>query len=267
MRNLDNKVAIVTGGAQGIGAGIVDVLINRGAKIAIVDMQFNSAEKTSACLDQYGMNILPISEDISTSEGCLQAIENTVNHFGTVDFLINNAAPGRNRSHIGTLADADWSDHSNVVLQAVTRLTEAALPHMKKSASPAIVNISSVTAAAVAPEQCSWSYHVSKSGLNQMTRYLACLLGEHGIRVNAVAPGLIDRSEGHKLSDSEKNQHIIRSVVPLQRAGTSKEIGDIVAFLCSDEASYLTGQILIADGGMGTKEVFGAALSTIDTLE
>ena len=110
MRNLDNKVAIVTGGAQGIGTGIVDVLINRGAKIAIVDIQFDNAEKRSDCLDQYGTNILPISEDISTSEGCLHAIQNTVSHFGTIDFLINNAAPGRNRSHIGTLADADWLD-------------------------------------------------------------------------------------------------------------------------------------------------------------
>jgi len=264
MGNLDNKVAMVTGGAQGIGAAIVNVLIDRGAKIAIIDRQFQSVEKQASCTEQYGANALPIAEDISTPEGCLQAVQKTADHFGAIDFLINNAAPGRDRSHIKTLADADWVDHSNVVLQAVTRLTEAAMPYLKKSAGPAIVNISSVTATMVAPEQCSWPYHVSKSGLNQMTRYLACLLGEHGIRVNAVAPGLVDRSEGHKISDSEKNRHIIRSVVPLQRAGTPSEIGKIVAFLCSEEASYMTGQILTVDGGLGIKEVFGAALATLD---
>ena len=116
----------------------------------------------------------------------------------------------------------------------------------------------SVIATKIGLQHCSWPYHATKAGLEQLTRYLACRLGEYNIRVNAVSPGLVDRSEVMKLIDDPTNKKIIENSIPLKRAATQAEIGGIVAFLCSEEASYLTGQTLVVDGGLELNEVFAA---------
>lgn len=255
-----DKVALVTGGAQGIGAGIVKVLVERGARVAIVDKNAETAAAYAATLSNSDQHVVSIQADISTEEGCRSAVNDVIASFGALDMLVNNAAPGRNKAHIGRLDGPDWQAHAEVVLQGAARLAEASLPHLRKASMPAIVNISSVTAAAVAPEQCSWPYHVSKAGLEQMTRYLASQFGGDNIRVNAVAPGLVDREGGMKISDNPENRKIIEAIVPLKRAATAEEIGAIVSFLCSEDASYITGQVLVADGGMGIRENFGASL-------
>jgi len=263
MNGLKNRVALVTGGAQGIGLGIVDALLSEGIKVAIVDLEFNDSLEQSLTSIVDNKNITKITCDISTEDGCSNAIDAAVAAFGRLDFIVNNAAPGRNRDLLGKLSGSDWEKHSQIVLHAVTRLTEYALPLLKASDNAAIVNISSTTAQSIATGQCTWSYHISKAGLEHLTKYLACSLGQYGIRVNAVAPGLVDRSTGHKLSDNPTNSHIINSIVPLSRAGTAKDIGRTVAFLCSDFSAYITGQTLVVDGGLGLKEVFGATLEAV----
>jgi 3-oxoacyl-[acyl-carrier protein] reductase len=139
-------------------------------------------------------------------------------------------------------------------------MADAALPDLSASGHGAIVNMSSVVASAVALDQCSWPYHVSKAGLDQFTRWLAVRCGGAGVRVNAVAPGLIDRDVSPKLTDNLVNRRIVESVVPLRRAGSAREMAEVVVFLASDAASYVTGQVLIVDGGLGLSEVFGASL-------
>lgn len=258
------KSAVVTGGVQGIGAGIARLLFEQGANVAIVDRQGLKEEEFGVGDAKDGQKIISITADIATRHGCEQAMAEALSELGSLDILVNNAAPGRDKSQIGSLAGADWTEHSEVVLQAAAWLSEAALPSLRQSASPAIVNISSVTAGTIAPSQCSWPYHVSKAGLEQLTRYLACQFGKDNIRVNAVAPGLVDRDTGVKISDNPKNRRIIENIVPLQRAASAREIGHIVSFLCSEEASYLTAQVLTADGGMGAREVFGASLDAVD---
>jgi len=266
MSQHEKKVALVTGGAQGIGADIVKVLSLRGIDVAIVDLQKEKAESLAQKLSTSDSCVKSIVADISTSEGCQQAIDQVIHDFGQLDILVNNAAPGRNKAHIGQLSAVDWDSHQRLVLQAVVWLSEFAEPWLKKSGSAAIVNISSVTALKIAPEQCSWPYHVSKAGLEQLTRYLACRLGADNIRINAVAPGLVDRDGEAKISDAPVNRRIIEKTVPLMRAGKAMEIGKIVAFLCSDDSSYMTGQIITADGGLGIKENFGAGLSVAQDL-
>ena len=201
-----------------------------------------------------------ITADVTARDGCDRAVAETVAAFGGLDLLVNNAAPGRDRSLIGQLEGRDWQAHAELVLCAVTMLTEAALVHL--AARPgAIVNVSSVTAQAIMARFCTWPYHVSKAGLEQLTRYLACRLGEDGIRVNAVAPSLVDRSVGRKLSDDPEAAAVVRATVPLRRAGTAMDIGEAVAFLGSDRASYITGQVLAVDGGIGCRDVFDAGMS------
>ncbi|MCR9214735.1 MAG: SDR family oxidoreductase [Proteobacteria bacterium] len=259
-----NKIALVTGGAQGIGAGIVKVLYEEGASVVIVDRQKEKAEELAKSLIGPGQEVIVIACDISTRDGCKTVLEAVSDKLGSLDILVNNAAPGRDKSQIGQLEGSDWDIHSSLVLQAVAWLSELAHPYLRQSVEPAIVNVSSVTASSIAPAQCSWPYHVSKSGLEQLTRFLACKLGADNIRVNAVAPGLVDREEGMKISDTPKNRQIIEAVVPLRRAASAREIGKTVSFLCSDDASYLTGQTITVDGGMGVREVFGASLDAVD---
>lgn len=251
---LEGRLALVTRAAQGIGAGIARVQAGNGARVSIIDIQAEQASKFARDIGGCA-----VDADLTTKEGCQKAVQETVATLGGLDIIVNNAAPARNRELIGDIEGSDWEVHAALVLQAVTHLIDAARPHMKPGAS--VINISSVTAHSVMPDHCSWPYHVSKAGLNQLTRYLACMLGPDGVRVNAVAPALVDRDEGRKLSDDPEMARIIGATVPLGRAGSARDIGNAVAFLCSDAASYITGQVLIVDGGLGVREVFAAGVS------
>lgn len=260
MSELAGQVVIVTGAAQGIGAGIARCLAGHGAKVLIADRQADKAEALANEIDG-GF----VETDLTSKDAAQSLVAAAVERYNQLDTIVNNAAPGRDRTMIGNLAGADWDAHADLVLKPVMALADAALPYLAKSANGAIVNISSVTATTVMPEHCSWAYHVSKAGLEQMTRYLAVALGPKGVRVNTVAPVLVDRDEGRKLSDDETAKSVIEATAPLGRAGSARDIGEAVAFLASGRASYITGQVLTVDGGIGAREVFGAGLAVVQT--
>ena len=262
---LSGRCALVTGGAQGIGAGICEGLVRAGAAVAIVDRQFDKAKMLAERLVVTGGRAAPIGADIATEVGCRSAVAQAVDALGGLDILVNNAAPGRNREMLGKIAGADWPAHEQIVLQAAVNLTDAALSHLAQNGKGAVVSVSSAVATAVALDQCSWPYHVSKAGLEQLTRWLAGRLGAHSVRVNAVAPGLVDRDFGPKLTDNAVYRDIVEKIVPLGRAGNAADIAGAVTFLCSDNALYITGQVLAVDGGLGNTEVFGAALRAART--
>jgi 3-oxoacyl-[acyl-carrier protein] reductase len=161
---------------------------------------------------------------------------------------------------LGKFADTDWELHQQIVLNAAVILADSVSDHLAVSGCGTIVNISSVTSHSIGIDHCSWPYHVSKAGLDQLTRWLAVRLGGLGIRVNAVAPGLVDRDTGHKLTDNPEHRAVIKEVVPLGRVGSAHDIAQAVIFLCSKQSSYITGQVLTVDGGMGLNEVFAASL-------
>lgn len=257
---LEGRIALVTGGAQGIGAGICEGLAGAGAAVAIVDRQMDQAQQLAERLASAGGRIACICADIATEEGCRSAVAQAVAALGGLDILVNNAAPGRNREMLGKISGTDWTTHEQVVLQAAVHLTDACLPFLANTGRGAVVNVSSAVATSIAIDQCSWPYHVSKAGLNQLTRWLASRLGTHGIRVNAVAPGLVDRESGPKLTDNAMHFDIVKNVVPLGRAGSAVDVAKAVIFLCSDQSAYITGQVLEVDGGLGLAEVFGASL-------
>jgi glucose 1-dehydrogenase len=255
--NLQGRKAVVTGGAQGIGAGIVRGLAEAGAMVTIVDRQ---TDKARALAGESGFGLVAVTADIGSREGCLQAIRQAREAMGGLDILVNNAAPQRNREMVGRIADADWADHESVILHAAAAMAESALDDLAASGHGAIVNVSSILATSVGVDQSSLAYHVSKAGLDQFTRWLAVRCGTSGVRVNSVAPGLVDRDVGYKLTDNPVNRKIVEAVVPLRRAGTARDIADAVNFLASDAAAYITGQVLTVDGGLGVNEVFGASL-------
>lgn len=259
-RPLEGRVALVTGGAQGIGAGICEELAGAGAAVAIVDWQLDKTSDLAERLVLAGQRVIAIHADITTEEGRRYAVTQTVGTLGGLDILINNAAPGRKHEMLGQIASADWAIHDQVVLQAAVHLTDACLPYLANTGRGTVVNISSAVATSVALDQCSWPYHVSKAGLNHLTRWLAARLGQQSIRVNAVAPGLVNRENGPQLTDNPTHLAVIKNIVPLGRAGRAADVAKAVVFLCSDQSAYMTGQVLVVDGGLGLAEVFGASL-------
>ena len=140
--------------------------------------------------------------------------------FGGLDILVNNAAPGRARETIGRIADADWDEHQSIVLRAAATMVEAALPDLIDSGHGAIVNVLlGSRRITVGADQSSVAYHVAKAGLDQFTRWLAVRCGGQGLRVNAVAPGLVDRDVGRKLTDDPANKRVVEAVVPAAQSG------------------------------------------------
>lgn len=260
---LDGRRAIVTGGAQGVGLGIVRRLLDAGSKVAVVDRQ---AEKLKALGPELGPGLLPIEADLASVQGCREAVRTACAAFGGLDILVNNAAPARDRTMIGRISDADWAAHEKIVLHAAAALVEAALGDLSDSGHGAVVNVSSVLSGAVAVDQGGLPYHVTKAGLDQFTRWLAVRCGPAGVRVNAVAPGLVDRDIGPKLTDNPTHRKVVEAVVPLRRAASAREIADAVVFLASEASSYITGQVLVVDGGLSVNEVFGASLRAFNAV-
>jgi 3-oxoacyl-[acyl-carrier protein] reductase len=260
MLPLKGMRALVTGGAQGIGAGICVGLAAAGAAVAVVDRQADKAQDVATGILSSGGMAIAVLADIASEDGCRRAVEDSVAGLGGFDILVNCAAPSRNRNMLGKLTDADWDIHQQIVLNAAVILADAASDHLATSGCGVIINISSMTGVSIAVDQCSWPYHVSKAGLDQLTRWLAVRLGGRGIRVNAVAPGLVDRDVGQKLTDNAQHRTTIEAIVPLGRAGSAHDIAQAVVFLSSKQAAYITGQVLTVDGGLGIVEVFGASL-------
>ena len=257
---LEGMRALVTGGGHGIGAAICRGLAGAGASVAIVDISIDPSQALLGEIVAGGGVAVCVTADISQESGCLTAVRECVAALGGLDILVNCAAPGRDRSMLGKLTDVDWEVHHQTVLSAPVNLTNAALDHLAASGNGSVVNISSLTGAVIAVDQCSWPYHVSKAGLDQLTRWLAVRLGSRGVRVNAISPGLIDRDVSPKLTDKPEHRAVVNSVVPLRRVGTGQDIANAVTFLVSKQSAYITGQVLIVDGGLGINEVFGASL-------
>jgi len=254
--------ALVTGGADGIGASICIGLATVGAQVSVVDLQSVKSDLIVNKITGAGGIAIAVNSDISSENGCRKAVEVTADRLGGIDILVNCAAPSRDKLMIGRLSDADWDIHQKIVINATVMLADFATDYLSRSGSGTIINISSVTSNSVGIDHCSWPYHVTKAGLDQLTRWLAVRLGGVGIRVNAIAPGLIDRSVGHKLTDISDNLAIIKSIVPLGRAGNGNDIAQAVIFLSSKQSEYITGQVITVDGGLGISENFSASLRT-----
>jgi NAD(P)-dependent dehydrogenase (short-subunit alcohol dehydrogenase family) len=260
---LQGMRAIITGGAQGIGASICLELALEGATVVVVDIQEDKSKELVKKIVKLGQSAIAIHEDIRSKEACQQLINNTIDKLGGLDILVNCASPMRDKTKMTSVSDSDWDIHQSLVLDSAAILSDAASKHLKASGRGTIVNVSSILGESIGTE-ISWPYHVSKAGLNHLTRWLAVRFGSEGIRVNAVSPGLLDRDEGPKLSDNLEDLALVKEVVPLRRPAKSKEIAQVVVFLCSEKSSYITGQIITVDGGLNLKTGFDQAKAIIN---
>ena len=244
---LADRVTVVTGAAQGIGAACAERFAREGAPVALWDVDDARSTAFARRLQDGGARALYAHCDVSRADEVRAALDETLSAFGRVDVLVNNAGIFRAADFLDVTED-DWDAVLGVNLKGAFLVGQACARDMASRGRGAIVNMSSVNGLMAIPSIAS--YNASKGGLNQLTRAMAVALADRGVRVNAVAPGTIATELAAKaVLTSEEARERILGRTPLRRLGEPAEVAEVVCFLASDAASYLTGQIVYADGG------------------
>ena len=240
---LVDKVAIVTGATQGIGLACAARLVAEGARVMLVDIKPEGAQAAQ----QLGDAARFFAADVSQKADVDAMIAATLQAFGHIDILVNNVGVTHAADFLD-LAEIDFDRVLRINLKSMFLCGQAAAREMVKRQSGSIINMSSVNSELAIPNQVP--YVVSKGGVNQLTKVMALNLAPHGIRVNGIGPGTILTELAIKaVLGSPEARHTILSRTPLGRCGKPEEVASIAAFLASDDASYMTGQTIYADGG------------------
>jgi NAD(P)-dependent dehydrogenase (short-subunit alcohol dehydrogenase family) len=243
LRDFSGRVAVVTGAARGLGHAAAARLRERGAAVAI---NVRGRERAEQAARELGADVLAVDGDIAADGVPERIVDQTVNRFGRIDILINNAAlPLTTRFE--QISAEEWRQAIEVNLTAPFLLIKAALPHMKRQQYGRIVNVSS-TAGRMVSTLGGAHYTSSKTGLLGLTRAAAKELGKYGITVNAVCPGMID-TELTRESASPELLETLASGFPVPRLGTALEVADLICFAASEGAGYITGASLDINGG------------------
>ncbi|MCH7996376.1 MAG: 3-oxoacyl-[acyl-carrier-protein] reductase [Chloroflexi bacterium] len=243
---LSGRVAIVTGGSRGIGQAIVLKLVAAGASVVIGGIS-DTSRTHSLVLEAGGSEerLLSIKTDVTKVEEVNRLVKSTIDHFGKVDVLVNNAGITRDALLL-RMKDDDWDAVLDTNLKGAFLCTRAVLVHMVRSRWGRIVNISSVVGLIGNPGQANYS--AAKAGLIGLTKTTAREVASRGITVNAVAPGFIDTDMTRGLSDQVKER--LQGLIPQKRFGTPEDVAHVVEFLTSPKSSYITGQVVGVNGGM-----------------
>ena len=239
------KTVIITGASKGIGRATAKKFAKEGFRVVI---NYNNSKEEAYALEQELSEItevISVKADISKKDEAEFLVSETVKRFGRIDVLINNAGISMHSTLFTDTDEKDWQQIFNVNLFGMFNVTKAALPFMIHEKRGSIVNVSSIWG--VSGASCEVLYSSSKSAVNGFTKSLAKELAPSGIRVNAVAPGVIETKMNAFLSEEERKA--IEDEIPMGRYGTTEEIASAIHFLASDESSYITGQVLTADGG------------------
>lgn len=247
---LNNKVAIVTGGSKGIGSGIAHVFAQRGAKVVVVARNKKTGMQTVEEILNLGGDAIFVPCDISSEAEVQAMVQATLDAYGQIDVLVNNAGVGVYKSVVEATSD-DWDRCLNIDLKGVFLCSKYVIPHMQTIGKGAIVNISSVHSQATA--NGTGPYAAAKGGTTALTRSMAIDYAPT-IRVNTISPGWVMTPLIEQLfntyDDPKAQQKLIEDRQVMKRIGTPQDIGNAAAFLVSDEASFITGTELFVDGGL-----------------
>ena len=248
MRHKD-RVAIVTGAAQNIGLATAERLAGEGAAVLLVDVQGEKGRAQAERLTADGARAAYLDADLSDPEAPERIIAAALDRFGRLDVLVNNAAPMRPLVRIAEIEASDWDEQFQVMIVATQLLIRHATEALCRQEGSAIVNVSSVHGLMAAADRTI--YDTCKHAVIGLTRVAAVDLGPRGVRVNALCPGLIvtDRMLA-AIADEPDIMETWGQIYPLRRGGQPAEMASVISFLASEDASYMTGSVVVADGGM-----------------
>jgi 3-oxoacyl-[acyl-carrier protein] reductase len=250
MGRLDGRVAFVTGAGRGIGAATALRMAEEGARIALADVDTEGCEQVAAELSQIGSEGLVLRCDVTDSAIVQEAVDKTASHFGRLDILVNNAGIVRDNL-LFKMPEDDWETVMNVHLKGAFLCSRAAQKYMVQQKYGRIV---SLTSTAALGNRGQANYSSAKAGLQGLTRTLAIELGPFGITVNAVGPGFIDtemtRSTARRQGlDPDAVIAEASKIIPVRRVGQPRDVANVICFLCSEEASFVNGQVIYVAGG------------------
>lgn len=249
MKNLKNKVALITGARRGMGKAHAMALVKYGAKVAVTDINKEECQKVVDEIKKQGGEAIALKLNVTKKEEVKKAVSQTVKKFGRLDILVNNAGVAEFKSFL-KITEKDWNKTLDINLKGQFLCSQAVANQMKKNGGGAIVNITSV---AMGQQGIGFSnmahYCASKGGVAGLTEALAVELAQFNIRVNCVAPGIIETPMIDSIKADPKGFKAMLNKIPLHRSGRPEEVGELVAFLVSDSSSYMTGSAVVIDGG------------------
>ncbi len=242
-----DKTALVTGASRGIGFAVAKKLASLGANIAIVDYCSEEAGVVSAAAiaEEFGVKTAFFRCDVSDFNASKETVDKIIDEFGGIYILVNNAGIVKDKLVL-KMAESDFDDVINVNLKGVFNMIKHTYPHFAKKRAGRIVNVSSIVGLTGNAGQVNYS--ASKAGVIGITKSTAKELASRGVTVNAVAPGYIVTDMTKSLGDSAKEQ--FEKAIPMKKGGTPEDVANVISFLCSDDASYVTGEVIRVDGGL-----------------
>lgn len=251
MQRLKDQVAIVTGGASGIGGATCRRLAEDGARVLVADIDMTAAEANAAKIREAGGIADVMRADVGSHDDIRGMVQAAVDRWGRLDILVNNAyspAHGAGGSALDVTEEA-WDAGMSVLVKSIFLATKYAVPEMRKNGGGNIVNIASVHGLLMAPERLV--YEAGKSAVIGLTKQMATDFGPMGIRVNAICPGhIVTERLQEQWDDNPSGLKFFEDQYPLRKVGRPVDIGNAIAFLCSDDASFITGHALVVDGGL-----------------
>jgi 3-oxoacyl-[acyl-carrier protein] reductase len=243
---LKDQVAVITGGARGIGRSIATLLASEGASLVLSDVVEDAVQATAAEIaKEKNVKAIGVKSNVAVYEDCEKLVEATLDKFGRIDILVNNAGITRDNLMM-RMSDDEWDSVLSVNLKGVFNCTKAAIRPMMKQRKGRIVNIASVVGQMGNAGQANYS--ASKGGVIALTKTSAREFASRNILVNAVAPGFIRTPMTDKLTEEQKAK--LTELIPLGRLGEAEDVAKVVLFLCSDDSAYITGHIVSVNGGM-----------------
>lgn len=246
---LENKVCLITGAAEGIGAATALLFAREGAKVVVVDRQRDAGEATAAKIRQEGHEALFVEADVASEAAVAHMIAQTVQHFGRLDCAVNNAARSASFALTADTDEARWEQTQDVTLKGVWLCMKHEITAMLAGGGGSIVNISSL--AGIQGEVLQSPYAAAKAGVIALTKTAAGEYAQRNIRVNAICPGgILTRGMQNYLDKVPGAREKVEAVHAMRRLGRPEEIAEAAAFLCSDRASFITGHPLVVDGGV-----------------
>jgi dehydrogenase/reductase SDR family member 4 len=247
VKRLQDKVAIVTGASRGIGRAIAELFAREGAAVVICGRKQEALDRVATELEGLAGRIMPIACHVGRAEDLDRLVDTATREFGCIDILVNNAGTNIAQGPAVEMNDAQFDKMVEINLKSVYRLTRLVAPGMCERGSGSIVNIASI--AAIRPQFHSLLYSMTKAALIMLTQSYALEFGPRGVRVNAIAPGLVETALSEYYWKDQTRFQPLMERQPIKHLGQPREIAEIALLLASDDSSYMTGQTIIADGG------------------